>query len=230
MKSVPSTRVEETPKASTVRVRHQVKRMIAAWRAAGRGDAREALHEHPELLADRSAVLDLALEDFCLRRDHGEALGPETFRERFDSLGFDLARSIERLVEVEQIVERESLSRPCFAWPEVGEELGHLLVLEELGRGGLARVYLCLERSVGDRLVVAKLSARETEEAHRLLERVHRVIRLERRQIQQTPHTEPLIVRHPLPNVRQIRFCSAYRKALISPGPRFYLSLVSWCA
>lgn len=151
-----------------VRVRDQANELIASWRDRGHGDACEAFREHPELLSDRSVVLDLALEDFCLRRDRGEGLGPDKFRERFDLLGFDLARSIEQLVEMEELVERECLSRPEFSWPVVDEELAHLLVLEELGRGGLARVYLCQERTVGDRLVVAKLSARETEEAHRL--------------------------------------------------------------
>ncbi len=154
------------PPGSTKPLRSLAEEAISTWRRGAPADAYQLLVRQPSLLSDRSCVLDLALEEYSLRRSRGEHLGPTTFRERFESFGTDLAASIGRLVAVEDLVNQHDLSWPELVWPNEGDRLhDDFEVLEEVGRGGLARVYLCRQLSVGERLVVVKLSRLSTDEA-----------------------------------------------------------------
>lgn len=143
-----------------------VDKAVAKWRQGGKADAIRVLHDHPEVAADQSLVLDLALEEYCLRRERGDQLGPRTFRERFESFGAVVAASVERQVEIEDLVDRQHLGRETLEWPNIDDLVEGFRVSEELGRGGLARVYLCREESIGDRKVVVKLCAGHTSEPH----------------------------------------------------------------
>src|SRR5262249_24377212 len=51
------------------------------------------------------------------------------------------------------------------AWPQVGERFGEFQVLEELGIGSIAHVYLCLQANIGHREVVVKATPYSSFEA-----------------------------------------------------------------
>lgn len=152
--------------ADSRNARALVGKVISRWRQGEKADARRVLIEHPEVTKDHSLVLDLALEEYCLRRERGDRLGPQTFREMFESFGVGVAASVERQVEIEEIYDRQRISRERIEWPCPGERVGEYQVVEELGRGGLARVYLCREEPVGGRLVVLKICSDATSEPH----------------------------------------------------------------
>ncbi|MEO0531076.1 MAG: hypothetical protein AAF266_10965, partial [Planctomycetota bacterium] len=134
------------------------------------------LEYEPELLADRSVVFDLALEEYCERRNRGETIDPRDFRQRFESIDIDLAASIERLVSVEDALRHGGLDRPGYDWPSVGADFHGFRIVEELGRGGYARVYLCEELELGRRTVVLKIAPGASQEAEWLGRMEHRCI------------------------------------------------------
>ncbi len=139
-----------------------------SWRNGVMPDARKVVDAYPELLNQKSLLFDLVLEDYAQRRTAGTPLGPLTYREQFESFGAPLARSIERLVSVEEAIGNGIDDRNSAAWPAPGDDLGHFGVLEELGRGSFSRVYLCTEKGVGDRQVAVKVTRRGFAEADRL--------------------------------------------------------------
>src|SRR2546428_14053166 len=63
-----------------------------AWARGAAPDTRAALEGDPDLLADKSIVLDLAYEEFCLRRDAGESPDPDDFCNHFPAYRSSLKR------------------------------------------------------------------------------------------------------------------------------------------
>ncbi len=137
------------------------------WVRGAAPDAAAALAEHPELLADKSVVLDLAYEEFCLRAEAGAAPDPEEFCDRFPAY----RSSLRRLLATHQLLAEHSValgSAPPPRWPAPGERWGDFTLVRELGRGAFARVYLATEASTGDRPVALKLSFAGGAEARTL--------------------------------------------------------------
>jgi serine/threonine protein kinase len=138
---------------------------IDQWRAGAEPDAAAFLDKHPELEGAKSLVLELVLEEYCLRRAAGDTVVKSTFCERFGTY----RQSIVKMLEVQEYLDQ----CPAFAaeteradWPLVGERFMGYEIVEPLGRGALARVYLAREPALGNRLVVIKVSrfgAREAE-------------------------------------------------------------------
>jgi serine/threonine protein kinase len=136
-------------------------------------DAAGALERHPELKDDKSAVVELALEEYCLRRQRGEALDPEEFSSRFPGFQSSLLTvllSDGMLALSGSVLADEPLSAPPEYWPAPGEKFaaGRLTLLRELGRGTFARVYLAVEGPTGDRPVAVKLTREGGGEAKAL--------------------------------------------------------------
>jgi len=149
--------------------------LIARWPAETPLDAQAILDRHPELLQYRSAVLDLAHEEYWQRLEAGEKLVPEEFAERFPQYRSSLAY----LIRLHQYLESHvglgtGLLPP--QWPETGTEFLGFRLVEELGRGAFSRVYLATEPALGDRKVVVKVSRRGGCEAHALGALAHRNI------------------------------------------------------
>src|SRR5262249_51489560 len=128
-----------------------------------------ALADNPDLGEDRSAVLDLAYEEFCLRRDKGETLDIEDFCARFPHCRSYLRHM---LLADQMIAEHpSSLDHPVPElddWPQPGDVVRKCTLLRELGRGTFARVYLALEEPSGNRVVALKLSRLASNEARTL--------------------------------------------------------------
>jgi hypothetical protein len=112
-------------------------------------DARAILSEYPELKADKSLVLDLAYEEYCQRVEAGEDVNPDEFCKNFPSFETSL-RGV--LSAVQWLEEQEGRrAGEGVAWPEPGQTFLGFILLEELGRGAFARVFLATEPALGDR-------------------------------------------------------------------------------
>jgi len=129
------------------------------------------LKEHPELCSDNSLVIDLAIDEYRLQRSQGQVSNIGQYCKPFSAVGSALQSSIYRQIEVERYLDDHPdlrLAEEQTEWPSAGDEIAGYHVLEELGRGALARVYLCSQSTLGNRQVVVKLSRRGTQEGHTL--------------------------------------------------------------
>lgn len=117
--------------------------------------------------AEKSAVLDLAYEEYCCRMEAGSPPSVEEFCARFPACRSSLRRLLAAhhfLAEQANLLDEAAPAR----WPAPGEQWGDYTLRRELGRGAFARVYLATEASTGDRLVALKLSAAASAEARTL--------------------------------------------------------------
>jgi len=122
----------------------------------------------------------LAYDDYRAARQRGENVPPAEFAGRYpEACRFELERLISvHLALVDEhpswLAEiQEQFAGGSVPWPEVGSQWLGFELLSELGRGGLARVYLAAELAVGRRQVVLKVTPRETAEAHLLGKLTH---------------------------------------------------------
>ena len=128
-------------------------------------DACQFLADHPEVGRFHSCVIDLAHEEYCRRREHGEDLDPVEFANKFPE---DVQESLLDMVGFREF------GGDLF-WPQDGEQFLHFELIEELGRGGIGRVFLA-KNSYLDRLEVLKICPKETHEGRTLARLKHRSI------------------------------------------------------
>jgi len=140
------------------------KLITAEWRKSGRADLVLALRRHPILLRDKSLLLNLAIEEY--KAQSGTALDEHC--RRFLEFGSSIHRSILRQLEAQRYIDGHPELLDIFSsptWPKAGEQFGDFHVIEELGFGAAAHVYLCLQPDVGFRHVVVKAAAFSSFEA-----------------------------------------------------------------
>src|SRR5690349_17646991 len=89
-------------------LRAVVAEVTQRWRAGQPADARAVVDQYPSIADHRSLLYDLVAEDFHARRVAGEALGPLTYREQFESFGVPLAESIERVIALEGVLDLDA--------------------------------------------------------------------------------------------------------------------------
>jgi serine/threonine protein kinase len=130
-----------------------VREVIARWREGERPDAQEFLRQHPQIRERKSLAIDLIYEEYCLRREHGETLVASTFMSRFPAY----KQSLVRMLDVHEVL---AGAAPAAApvWPGPGEEFLGFEIVEQIGAGAVAKVFLARELEVGGRLVVIKVS------------------------------------------------------------------------
>lgn len=152
-----------------------VRDRIDEWHASGRSDALGTLAEYPELRDYKSLYLDLVLAEYAVRVAAGDEISHSEFCSQFPAH----QASIVHQLEAEDFIDR----CPAFAglaeelrWPAVGETFLGSQIVESLGRGGLARVFLARELDVGGRFVVLKVSRFGSDEAHKLGKIAHESI------------------------------------------------------
>lgn len=160
-----------------------VAQVIHTWRAGLRPDTAEVLAQHPHLRQRQSLLLDLAYEEYCLRKEAGETVSLEAFCDRFPSC----RRSLGRLLAIHECDAEDhclttDLDMGSVDWPAAGSEFLGFQLLRELGRGAFAHVYLARQPALGNRLVVVKVAEFGTGEAetqgrlgHRNIVPVHSV-------------------------------------------------------
>ena len=138
---------------------------------AGSGELAELLRQTPPLRADRSFIIEKAVDEFLNRLDVEPTLTASDYCRDFEALGASIKSSIYRQLEVEQYFRRQSSASvpacaPCELAP--GDRLGSFHVLEKLGHGAMASVYLCTDEDVAHRQVIVKVGQAASSEAHTL--------------------------------------------------------------
>jgi eukaryotic-like serine/threonine-protein kinase len=142
--------------------------IVSQWQQSRQPDMVVALRQHPQLLRNRSLMLNLVIEEYNTRRQRSCDLDFDEHCDRFQEFGSSIQRAIQRQLEVFCYIDEQSglfkdLCAPT--WPKVGEDFARFHVLEQLGVGASARVYLCVEADVGSRLVVIKVTPMPSFEA-----------------------------------------------------------------
>jgi serine/threonine protein kinase/Tfp pilus assembly protein PilF len=174
------------------------------WYEGTSPDTSEALSRHPELAEDRVVCLDLALEQYLLLQQTGQAPDPETFCGRFPAY----RSSLRRLIDAHGWMRRiPGGDLPPVRWPLPGEQFGDFTLLRELGRGAFSRVFLATEASTGDRAVAVKFTT-EGDEARMLGRLVH-------------PNIVPILSAHPVAGLTAV--CMPFLGAATLEEVRDYL-------
>jgi len=141
-----------------------VSEIIQEWPQGVPFDAAEVLAQHPELARHKSAILDLAYEEYCRQVEAGQRIDPTVFTAGFPRV----QKSLLALLDVHQFLSEnpQLLAGPSrIHWPAVGETFLGFRLKEELGAGAFSRVFLGAETALGDRPVVVKVCWRGVDEA-----------------------------------------------------------------
>ncbi len=112
---------------------------------------------YPILQGD--ALVALVYEDFCLREEAGDGPDPAEYQGRFP----EIAGRLGEVFEIHELVAEPGSTAPEFdtqaiPFPDAGQTIAGFHLVEELGRGSFARVFLSRERQLGDRAVALKVS------------------------------------------------------------------------
>ncbi len=148
-----------------------VRQIVTRWRGGDPPDTLAALRLHAELQPLPAAIVELACEEFQLRRARGEPLSTREFCSRFPRHAAQIRELIEFMRQDPRCTPSQlaelvmSLHSESVHWPVVGERWEGVRILEELGQGAFARVYLAEELREGKRPVVVKVSMRAFGEA-----------------------------------------------------------------
>jgi serine/threonine protein kinase/Flp pilus assembly protein TadD len=146
-----------TQEAAEALAAELVAEMIERWQRGDRVLPEALLARRPELWNQPQAAADLIYEELCLRQDHGAEVPVEQVLARFPQW----RPQLEVLFDCQRLL---GPLRTAPQFPRAGELLGDFLLLTELGRGGLGRVFLASQLSLGERPVVLKLTPCEARE------------------------------------------------------------------
>ncbi|WZO99198.1 protein kinase [Isosphaeraceae bacterium EP7] len=121
-------------------------------------------------------LVGLAYEEFCLREDAGEEPEPAEYLARFP----EASTALRRVLDIHGLVGSgtTTTTQDCdvsggVAFPEAGQTIGGFHLVEELGRGAFARVFLARERQLADRPVALKVSRTGSREPQTLARLQH---------------------------------------------------------
>ena len=143
------------------------------WDAGERVEVETYRERYPEL--DLDGLVALIYEEFCLREEAGDAPTPIEFEERFP----DLTHRLRRVFDIHELVGTGGsaafrvTSAAEVPFPESGQTTAGFRLIEELGRGSFARVFLAEERQLADRPVALKVSRTGSREPQTLARLQH---------------------------------------------------------
>jgi serine/threonine protein kinase/Tfp pilus assembly protein PilF len=132
--------------------------LLLRWRNGEKRPIEWYKDQFPEL--DDDSLVALLYEEYCLREEEGEAPEEREYQDRFP----DLARSFQEVLAIHDLVgqARASFSRAArqvdVPLPDAGETIAGYRLVEELGRGAFARVYLAEEQHLANRQVALKVT------------------------------------------------------------------------
>ncbi len=156
------------------------------WDAGERVTARWYLDRFPDLSDD--SVVALIYEEFCLLEDNGQQPDAAAFLARYSSQAEPLRRVLDihgligsataansMILPGSSVSASQAALEPCarVLFPEAGQTIGGFYLVEELGRGAFARVFLARERQLADRPVALKVSVRGSREPQALARLQH---------------------------------------------------------
>ena len=128
---------------------------------------------YPEL--DGESLVALLYEEYCLREEDGESPDAADYGARFPHI----ADSFQEVLEIHDLVGRgrapasRGLARGGTPFPEAGQTIAGFRLVEELGRGAFARVYLAEEQHLADRPVALKVTRTGSREPQTLARLQH---------------------------------------------------------
>ncbi len=128
---------------------------------------------YPEL--DGDSLVALLYEEYCLREEDGESPDAADYRARFPHI----ADSFQEVLEIHDLVGRgharasRGPARSGTPFPEAGQTIAGFRLVEELGRGAFARVYLAEEQHLADRPVALKVTRTGSREPQTLARLQH---------------------------------------------------------
>jgi serine/threonine protein kinase/Tfp pilus assembly protein PilF len=154
--------------------------MTLRWDAGERVDARYYLDRHGDLGED--TVVALVYEEFCLREEDQEHPEPGEYLGRYPQV----ASALGRVFDIHELV-GSGTAPPALSFssssggivsndrsfPEAGQTIADFVLVEELGRGAFARVFLAKEVELADRPVALKVSRRGSREPQTLARLQH---------------------------------------------------------
>ena len=109
----------------------------------------------PELQAAHSNVLSLVYEEYCLHEERGARPDVESFCDRYPDWKSSLVSQLQYHRNLSQLAGGKP-SLPPF--PAVGEDFQEFRLKAPLGEGGVSRVYLARDLSLGGKQVVLKVT------------------------------------------------------------------------
>ena len=140
--------------------------MTSRWRREKQTDAERLIDRFPQIARRRTLVMDLAYEEYCLRRDWAESVNASDYCGRFPTVRHSLAKLLDVHEHISFSTAEIDADQPKY---DVGDVLfDRFVVLESIGKGAFGQVYLCREPNVGERQVVLKVARRGQFEAKRL--------------------------------------------------------------
>lgn len=150
-----------------------VSQIIWSWPDSRPFRVQSALEAHPELAESARAVIDLAVEEYADRRDAGEDVSPTLFAKQFPQVQTELLDSLLFENAVEDMTDwfrgvLEPATEEEIKWPEIGEEVAGLRLVEPLGRGGFSRVFVAEDLDYENRRMAVKICRDDTHETQTL--------------------------------------------------------------
>jgi eukaryotic-like serine/threonine-protein kinase len=146
--------------------------MSLRWEAGERFGADGCRARFTDLAGEE--LVALIYEEFCLREEGAEAPDPSDYVARYP----EVASALRRVFDIHGLVGSgtttatlSGANAPALPFPKAGETIAGFRLMEELGRGAFARVFLAQERQLGDRpvaLKVARAGSREPQTLARL--------------------------------------------------------------
>ena len=132
------------------------------------------LDRHPDLGSE--GLVALIYEEFCLLEEAGQPPDPAEYAARFPEVADRLGRVLE-IHDLVGSVQATALHAPAapspVPFPEAGQTIGGFRLVEELGRGSFARVFLAEERLLADRPVALKVARKGSREPQTLARLQH---------------------------------------------------------
>lgn len=135
----------------------------------------------PQVFGSKQHLQDVAFEDYRLRRNGGHATSTDDYRQQFnvdtaawdaEAIGTDGVHSdstVDRYCDRRLLTTLDSVDE----LPVVGEHFGEFELIDTLGRGTFAEVFLARQRGLANRLVAVKVSASLNGEADKLARLQH---------------------------------------------------------
>jgi eukaryotic-like serine/threonine-protein kinase len=126
-------------------------------------------------------IVALVYEEFCLQEEHDQRPDPSAYLARFPQV----AASLSRVFQIHDLVGSGATATVFPAstgdeagtggseFPEAGQTIAGFFLVEELGRGAFARVFLARERQLADRPVALKVTRRGSHEPQTLARLQH---------------------------------------------------------
>ena len=154
--------------------------MTLRWDAGEKVGARWYLDRYPDLGED--TIVALIYEEFCLREEDQEHPDPADYLLQFPQV----AVALKRVLEIHELIgtgtnpttlsfssSTNGAGTAGVAFPEAEQTIAGFFLVEELGRGAFARVFLARERQLADRPVALKVTRRGSHEPQTLARLQH---------------------------------------------------------